>query len=331
MKRFLLALVAVTLMMSACTNEDITISQRINFKIDPSTVIKPFTYQVNSGDLNDLGSTMKLRVRLLIYQDDLLVDQQTQYLFSYSEVMNTSVCLPVGSYTAIAITDVVRDSFEYWALSEEEKLSETRLADTGYLGYDDRILGISNVSFDAGNGQSSDITIHVAPAGALFCIRFLSIHQFTNVAQYTLLYNRNVDYCAFNYNGQYEVVPKNNDGSYDWRLCYINVADFPQSNIIYSYQYLLPLGKVNFMFAWTANSQTTNIFDSGMTIDAKAGDEYYVELDLCDETYENKITCYYELVNGNKAAGTLPVSGDSERICAAHSDNDVVYLKNLIE
>ena len=56
--------------LTSCTNDDITISYATNFKINPATVITPFTFEMNPGELESFGSDHRLRVRLLTYNSD---------------------------------------------------------------------------------------------------------------------------------------------------------------------------------------------------------------------------------------------------------------------
>ena len=50
MKKVLFALVALVGIISSCTNDDITISRAITFKVNPATVVENL-YERNAGDL----------------------------------------------------------------------------------------------------------------------------------------------------------------------------------------------------------------------------------------------------------------------------------------
>lgn len=139
--------------LTSCTNDDITISYATNFKINPATVITPFTFEMNPGELESFGSDHRLRVRLLTYNSEgLLVQENVEYFTNYATLMSCSQNLPDGNYIAIAITDVVsyegnNVALEYWELSDHDKLAETRIDDNGYIGLQYKILGISKTNF----------------------------------------------------------------------------------------------------------------------------------------------------------------------------------------
>lgn len=330
MKKYILLIVGVAFMLTACTNDNIPVTLATNFKIDPSSVIKTFSYEIQPGELESFDTDYKLRVRLLIYDSaGLLEAQETQYLTNYSGIMNTSVNLPEGSYMALAITDVVKYSgssvtFEHWTLSGEDKLVETKISDAGYIGYKYKILGVSNQSFAVGGSSATDVNMKVLPAGALYCIIIKSIHQYSGVKRYSLLNNKSSDYCVFNGQGLYDVAVDNNNGSFDWRTFFLEPDKYPNSTNIYAYNFKMPIGQIGYKFTYelvSAPDYDYNDLTDVFTINAKAGDEWYIELDLAENT------CEYELINKSKAANS-PVMGNSQAV-SAH--NGELFLKDFIK
>ena len=109
MKKYILLMFVFVAVLTSCTNDDITISYATNFKINPATVITPFTFEMNPGELESFGSDHRLRVRLLTYNSEgLLVQENVEYFTNYATLMSCSQNLPDGNYIAIAITDVGR-------------------------------------------------------------------------------------------------------------------------------------------------------------------------------------------------------------------------------
>lgn len=130
MKKYILTLFVLMGMLSSCSNDDITVDYATNFKVNLSTVIKPFTYEMTPGELESVGSDERIRTRLLIYDTEgNLVDQETQLLSNYSAIMSCSKALKKGDYIAIAISDVVqysnsKISFQYWSLSDSASIAK---------------------------------------------------------------------------------------------------------------------------------------------------------------------------------------------------------------
>ena len=192
MKKYILLMFVFVAVLTSCTNDDITISYATNFKINPATVITPFTFEMNPGELESFGSDHRLRVRLLTYNSEgLLVQENVEYFTNYATLMSCSQNLPDGNYIAIAITDVVsyegnNVALEYWELSDHDKLAETRIDDNGYIGLQYKILGISKTNFTINGKSNNDISINVSPAGALIFVWYQNIHAFSDVETYGL-------------------------------------------------------------------------------------------------------------------------------------------------
>lgn len=334
MKKYILLVLVFVTALTSCTNDDITISYATNFKINPATVIAPFTWEWEAGDLESFDTNYQLRVRLLVYNSDgILEKEDTQYFSNYSVVMNSSLALPNGSYTAIAITDVIGKTAsaisEYWILKEHQKLADTHIDDAGYIGGQNKILGISkeNVTIDGKN--RSDISINVLPTGALFFVWYRNIHNFNDISRYTLSCAKTAESCLFNADGNYSVVAENHNGSYDWRIDYIDVVDYPNNTGVYNYFYVLPVSNLNLKFQATSSSETKDVSDV-MTINPKAGEEWMFVLNLKDEESEGKITCKYGLANSAVQKSTSQIElGNISGQTDLRSNHQKIYLKNI--
>lgn len=320
--------------LTSCTNDDITISYATNFKINPATVIAPFTWEWEAGDLESFDTDYQLRVRLLVYNSDgILEKEDTQYFSNYSVVMNSSIALPNGSYTAIAITDVIGKTSsavsEFWILKEYKKLADTHIDDAGYIGGQNKILGISKQDVTIDGKNRSDISINVQPTGALFFVWYRNIHTFSDVSRYTLSCAKTAESCLFNADGSYSVVAENHNGSYDWRISYLDVENYPTKTGIYNYFYVLPVSNLNLKFRAKTSSETRDVSDV-MTINPKAGEEWMFVLDLKDEESEGNITCTYGLANNDVQRSTFQIEfGNIGRQTDMMSDHQEIYLKNI--
>lgn len=305
MKKILSILVAATaVLLSSCTNEDIPVSQSTTFKIDPSNVVKPFTFELNPGELEGLGSDESIRTRLLVYNsENILVKSETQYLANYASLMQTSLDLANGNYTAVVVTDIVQRSgdeidFACWELSGEENLTTTKITDLGYIGGRSKILGIGVESFEV-SGSSKEINISPSPAGALLALRWKNIHAYSNIEYISLDVNRSSDYLVMNQYGKYDVAIENNNNKYDWRIAFLEPQESAYKNYtnIYGYYFVLPMKNV--CFKWYLEIDLEGMYTEEMLIsNLTAGNEYYFEINLKDETQENLITYGYYDVTG---------------------------------
>lgn len=295
MKKVLFILTSViALVLSSCSNDDIPVSQSTTFKIDPATVIRPFTYEINPGDLEGVDSDNFLRVRLLIYNSEgILVQTETQYLSSYASIVSTSVNLEKGDYTAVVITDVVEKegddiSWACWELSDEHSLTTAKITDLDYIGGKSKILGIGSKKFSV-TGVAEEISINPSPAGAVLCIMWRNIHTFSDVDMIVLQTNRSSDYLVMNSEGGYNVAIENDDNNYNWRMSYIEPSGYPNSTNVYGYYFTLPVDNISFRYRIdTSNSESS--YTNSMLFNIKAGYEYYFEINLCDPDYDDGIS-----------------------------------------
>ena len=107
-------LVVLTAGFASCSNDDIPMEEDVTmktfettFKINPKTVIEPFTGEFNPGELQIFDENYQLRVRLLLYNHvGDYVGEDVQKFSNYMVTMESSKLLQAGSYKAIVITDL---------------------------------------------------------------------------------------------------------------------------------------------------------------------------------------------------------------------------------
>lgn len=308
MKRYLYTSVIalLTICFIACENDPITISYGTPIKVDPSGVIAPFTYEVKAGELESFSSSYKLRIRVLAYDvDGKLAAADTSFLTNYAGIMNTTLTLQEGTYTLIAITDVVRYSsgkttLEYWILSGIQDINQTKITNAGYIGGKNKILGIDSKRISV-SGESSTVNLAPSAAGALLCVRVLHMHQFTNVTEYKLLANRNADFLTFDSQGNAISTPQNDNNQFKWRVTYFNPQDEAYANYsgYYAYNFMFPVSNANYKFVYSTESETDEELATNMLVNLEKGDEYLFLLELFDEEDPNyDITYDYGKVNG---------------------------------
>ena len=334
MKKYILMLFAFVAAFTSCTNDDITISYATNFKINPATVIAPFTWEWEAGDLESFDTSYQLRIRLLIYNTEgLLQAEDTQYFSNYSVVMNSAISLPEGSYVAVAITDVIAKSSsasvpEYWVLSDYQKLADTHIDDAGYIGGKYKILGITKSDFSVNEATQDDIFINVQPTGSLFFVWFQNIHTYSDVTRYTLSCAKSAESCLFSSDGSYSIASENNNGSYDWRIAYIEVANYQYSGV-YGYYYVLPTSNLNLKFQYNTSSTSNNDITPVMTVNPKAGEEYLFTLNMKDEDMNDGISYYYGLMNGTTTKSVLQQVNSINLENNAEVEPSRIYLKDI--
>ncbi len=336
MKKYL-AIFAVlfTVILSSCSNDDIPVSQSTTFRINPASVVQTFTYEINPGDLEGISSGDELRVRLLIYNSEgVLTKSETQFLSSYASLMTSTIDLGIGDYTAVVVTDVVERSgdeisFACWELSDENSISTAKITDLGYIGGKSKILGLGSTEFSV-SGSSRDITINPMPVGAVFCVMFRNIHQYSDIESLTLETNRSSDYLILNNDGGYDIAVQNNNNKYDWRTAYINPSDYPNSTNIYGYYFVFPINNNSFRFRIDIDGSDP-MYTDAMPFNITAGSEYYFELDLCDPDFDNGISYGgLEVVSGNGRSNS-----EQEKLFdeanATYANNRSFYISNIVK
>ncbi len=319
MKKYILMLFAVVAAFTSCTNDDIAINYATNFKINPATVIKPFTFENEKGELEGIPSSYNLRIRLLIYTaEGQLVKEEKELFTSYASTMGVSTHLPVGDYIAIAISDIIKkdESVTYWELSNYDMLSTATITKTDYIGdYGREILGVSEATFSVFNGNEQDVKIDIQPAGSLFMVSYWGVKKFSDVEFYELAVSKYIVDCKFDKYGNFSTTWENCDFK---KRVNVHELEGNSGNNYYHYAYILPTNNLKIKYrAWLKDEKKYVDISSEMNVSPKAGEEYWVVMDL-----DNMITYLPELVNGSKSV--------SSRSIECIEQKDVHFLTNLL-
>lgn len=283
MKKYMIMCMAVVaLLFASCKNEDISISREVRFTVNPYDVINGFVNnQANEGDLDLLPNSYRVRTQVYVYDTDgKLVDYDVDYLKDYHSTMNTSFDLPDGNYIAIATTDVVEYNggvtFEYWTFDGKEKLNQLKINHAGYLGYENKILGVGRQIVNVQHGQT-EFSIRLEPQGALALCIVWGIQSFNDVSCYNLMTNRAFKCCSFNSDGTWEVSCEEVIfNKYVYRFYPNNYSSYGG----YGYQFI-PVGGSNFRWDADTNSgELEDITDGAKSQNIVPGKTYQFELFL---------------------------------------------------
>lgn len=286
MKKYIsLLAIAIVAILSSCSNDEITISKVVTVKVDPSGVVTPFPEQ-KPGELESFDTSFKLRVRLLIYDNNgLLTYSDSTYLENYKKEMSISRSLPLGTYTVIATTDIVELSgntvnTEFWNLSGKDNINNVSIQykdDYAVLGKY-RILGVASQKVEI-TSDSQSLTLYPTPAGALIRIYYLNVLGYTNVTSFFLLANRDCSLMNFDNNGNPKMIPENNNNEYDFICDYRKFEDLKSENI-YGWHFIFPVDNISFQFGWqTLKGDAIAMGDPIIVRSIKAGEEYLLVVD----------------------------------------------------
>lgn len=282
---------AIAAILTSCKNDEITISKPVNFTVNPSSVVTPFSAgEINAGDLESFHQDCKLIVELYIYNaEGDLVKKFSESFNNYAVQMKSSLFLPSGDYTAVAITHVddLVDDIHYWKIEGIEKLEGLRIIDGGYVGGQNKVLGVSTYNFSV-DKYTEDISINVQPAGSLLTVFYYNFKALSSydVEGYYLFGNKTMDYLEFDRSGYTNVVANNHGGSYDWLLDYLDMSYYSSSSAtnIYSYEFTLPMTNIGLQY-YIKIGDTYYSVGSG-TLTTSAGGCYYANLYLSSNVDE---------------------------------------------
>lgn len=289
MKKNLYLLVALAvIVLSSCKNEDISISRKVSFNVNPYTVVKDFAkHEMYPGDLSsvyyyDLGD--RLRVQLFVYNTQgNLVKSAVKYLDGYSNTMNATLELSDGSYNVIAITDEVglvngNVQDEYWFITGTERLSNLKIAsnrDWKEFGLIKK-LGITKKAIVVKSG-STTVNIDVEPAGAMMQSWIYNVHGFTDVLEYSLWMDKANCNFTFNSSGNYEV--GFDQTSFSTNLRATVPSEFTAGNI-YAYHFFIPFGNTGFQWIVKLEDENYYYLLDELYCNIKAGRSYNAVLDI---------------------------------------------------
>ncbi len=314
-KNILFSLFAVICMLlTSCTNDDIAITYDTSIKIVTAGAISSFN-SYHSGDF-DLTGTKKVRTTLLIYnKEGDLVDRQNQYLSNYSQNMTYKASLSAGNYTILAITDIVEYSdlkidTEFWSLNNLEKLSTASIIDKGYIGFESKILGLAKSQYTV--GSSSNLTLSIEPAGALFFVFYKNIHYYSDVTSMGLYYSRNGDNLKFDASGNSSVTITS-AGQFNYRCTELDLTDTGNnaSNNVYAYSFIVPDSQFACRFSITYKN-SSGYYNSNFdpwTMNIQAGEQYQMTLDLSTLSASEERTSSMKLIENYSAKKIVENAG----------------------
>lgn len=336
MKKILFMLVAVVALLASCDNDDITISSTTNVRVNPRGVISPFTYKVHPDDLESFDNDYyQLRIRVLAYDEDgVLKAQGIQYATNYNVTQNIALNLPVDhTYTLVAITDLAGKSnssvSEFWHLSDSSRLATTKVSDAGYIGGDNKILGVGTSKVTVGN-ESQEIAINPEPAGALIYVEFDSIHAYSSVNRWTLGISKTSANILFDDNGKYVPSVESNNGDFKWRLAYLEPDDYEDYDIIYGYYFILPMNNIGFMLQYRQNNddEDQDLTGTRRYMNLEAGKQYAFFLNMKDPQHNGNIMVYYNTVTDDDS----PAKRITSRASSVPKVNgNSYYLSDIID
>ena len=286
-KFFTLMAVTAVVTFTSCSNEDIEISKAVNITVNPATVVSTFSVgEEKAGDLESFDTDCKLNVKLFIYNEEGNLIQKYSNTFSnYAVQMKVPAFLANGSYTAVAIThiDDVVDNVYYWKIEGEQKLEGMRIVDGGYIGGQNKVLGVAVKKFTVSD-DVLDLNIDVKPAGAMLTVRYYNFLALRSQGYtcFTLLGNKSMEYLEFDRSGKTNVVADNHNGEFDWRFDIFETKDYPSSSsysYVYNYEFILSMTNVGLKFVTEDNDSYYNLGNSN-TFNIEAGNCYYAYLRL---------------------------------------------------
>lgn len=282
MKKYIsLMAIAIVAILSSCSNDDITIQREITIKVDPSGVVSPFPEEW-PGELTTFDSEYKLRVRVLVYDENgLLVLNKSNNLSNYKTEMSVSNKLTTGIYTIVATTDLVPSTGSpYWTLTDENNINTATISTKNVqFGGKYRILGFCSQKVTISE-DSQSVTLHPTPAGALLRMYYNNVRTYTNVKYYVLWANRSSNSMTFDKDGNPNFQPYTSpDGKFDVICSYVDV-DNAEGDDLYGWYFLFPQDNISFQFVWESTDGKNYLMGNQFTISSiKSAEEWLITVD----------------------------------------------------
>lgn len=286
-KGIIWAVFAVMLWLVSCQNEDITMQRKVSFKIDPSGVVDGFTYEAEEDELEALAAGYQLRIRLLVYDEaGSLKAENTEYVAGYQSILTLSLALADGTYTAVALTDVVKidagETTSGWNVAETSRLYNLKITDAKALDGKYKILGVSDYRFEVREGVV-DHTLRVQPAGALLCVEATNIHFYNTAWRYQLGMTKGSEGIIFNGDGSQSLSVEDYGDSFAQSPGHFDPREHVGSDECHFYAFVLPLGRTTFQWIAKTTSDASLYVGEKMTANIRKGEEYLVRFELGSE------------------------------------------------
>jgi len=306
MKKYIsLMAIAIVTLLSSCSNEEVTISRNITFKVNPATVVDNL-YERNAGDLTSLSSGSKLIVSLYIYDENgKLVNKDENEYSAYTHMMTTDVYLPAGKYTAVA-TSHVKSSVDYWTYSGLEQLSTFKITDNGYIGGKSKILGLSIKSLNIGE-NSDTYNINIENAGAVALVWFYEWNKYTNVSVYSLMGKQACDYVSFDNYGSKDYSIRSESTYNFYKVKFDYDSNYSGAN---AYFFTFPIKNASFRFyAETTDNQSIPMSQEFVD-DVNQGESYVFLYEFKSGEGESDEASWYNMTPNSTRSGSNDVNLD---------------------
>lgn len=316
---YLLAITFATIL-SSCSNDDITISNNITFKVNPATVVDNL-YERNAGDLTALDSGSKLIVSLFIYDEKgILINKVSNEYSAYTHMMTTDIYLPSGHYTAVA-TSHIKGSVDYWSFSGMDQLSTLKITDNGYIGGKSKILGLTIKDIIIGS-NSETVNVNIENAGAVALVRFYQWNKYSNVSTYSLMGKQACDYVSFDNQGAKDYSIKSETSYKFYKIKYDYDSNYSGAS---GYFFTFPIKNASFRFYAETTDNEWVPMGPEFVDDVRIGESYYFEYD-----FENDEAHWYNMTP-NKARSNMrnddmlekKVNDDNNRIIYDYEGNSI--------
>ncbi|MDE5653120.1 MAG: FimB/Mfa2 family fimbrial subunit [Muribaculaceae bacterium] len=273
-------ILALGMLAASCSNEDITVESAVTIKVNPATVVSSL-YERTPGDLSSIDRGYSLNVDLYIYNEaGVLVTSTSEQYSDYTHVMSTSLQLPAGDYTAVAMTHVTGSNINYWNIAGTDRLDTFTVTDEGYIGGNHKILGLSSYALKVTESNSREHSINVQCAGAVAFINIQNWNRYSNIEEFELLANKSCDNLTLDSKGQptYSVETSQN---LQWRMFLMDYD--PDYSGGYSYSFMFPCTNISMRFAATLTSGSGVYLGSGCVADIEKGKSYIFRYDVTSE------------------------------------------------
>ncbi|MGN0223639.1 MAG: hypothetical protein ACI4AM_06400 [Muribaculaceae bacterium] len=288
MKKYIALFAALlALVVSSCSNDDLEVGQAITFKVNPNTVVSPFTkLEYKPGDITSLPSTHILHVGLYIYDaTGNLVVSETKDFSDYNHIMTSIQNLHNGSYTAVAVTHVDSD-IKFWSLSGTEKLSTFTMTDGGYIGGPYKILGLSAKKINI-TSDTKEVAIDVECAGAVARVDINNWNKYSDVESFSLDASQSCDEVVLNNNGELQYSFETSS-DFDWYLAKWTYK--PEVTGARGYYFMFPYKNITMTFA-AETSDTWYKLGGTLRADIEKNHAYYFIYDVeANENSWNDVT-----------------------------------------
>lgn len=282
MKKYISIVIAIlSVVLSSCSNEDISIQKECTIRVNPNTVISDFE-EYNAGELTVIPNRYQLRIHLFVYDlSGNLVYSGIEYSPDYSHYVTfTNVNLQYGEFILLTTTDIVRtDDFEYWTFSDEQTLTQLTIVSNNYVSEQRGILGYACKRVNINRNNDALFEIDAKPAGSLIFANVQKMKSIADVESYELCTNRDCERVQFNSNGELKPSIKSSN-TFDWRTVILDVDDLSGSYTgLYTYYFSVEINNAKFEWHGITKDNKFRVLGDSYTCSMNMGDQFKFVLD----------------------------------------------------